>query len=130
MTQTLLIIDDNPDDIEIAKVSLARIDREITVEAALCGEAALELLQSGKALPALILLDLKMPGMSGFDFLRKIRADQRLQHLPVIIVTSSALEADEKKGQEAGADGFLHKAFEMDQFERNLKSVLNRWLNK
>jgi len=130
MTQTLLIIDDDPDDIEISKMTLARIDRGITVETALCGEAALELMQSGKALPALILLDLKMPGMSGFDTLRKIRADQRLQHLPVIIVTSSSLEADEKKGREAGADGFLHKAFDMDQFERDLKSVLDRWLNK
>jgi CheY-like chemotaxis protein len=130
MTRTILIIDDNPDDIKITQMSLARIDRGLKVETALRGETALELLQSGKALPTLILLDLKMPGMSGFDTLRKIRADQRLQHLPVIIVTSSSLEADKKMGYEAGADGFLHKAFDMDRFERDLKSVLDLWLNK
>jgi CheY-like chemotaxis protein len=130
MTRTILIIDDNPDDIKITQMSLARIGRGLKVETALRGETALELLQSGKALPTLILLDLKMPGMSGFDTLRKIRADQRLQHLPVIIVTSSSLEADKKMGYEAGADGFLHKAFDMDRFERDLKSVLDLWLNK
>jgi CheY-like chemotaxis protein len=130
MTRTILIIDDNPDDIKITQMSLARIGRGLKVETALRGETALKLLQSGKALPTLILLDLKMPGMSGFDTLRKIRADQRLQHLPVIIVTSSSLEADKKMGYEAGADGFLHKAFDMDRFERDLKSVLDLWLNK
>lgn len=128
MTQSILIIDDNPDDIEIARLTLARIDRSIQVATALSGEAALELLKSAKTLPALILLDLKMPGMDGFDILRKIRAAERLQHLPVIIVTSSALEADEKKGQKTGADGFLHKAFDMDRFEKDLKSVVDRWL--
>jgi two-component system response regulator len=130
MTRTILIIDDNRDDVEITKMALARIDRGLKVEIAWRGEAALEFLQSGKALPALILLDLKMPGMSGLDTLRKIRADERLQHLPVIIVTSSSLEADQQKGQEAGADGFLHKAFDVDRFERDLKSVLDRGLNR
>lgn len=130
MTQSILIIDDNPDDIEIARLTLARIDQSIQVATALSGEAALELLESAKALPALILLDLKMPGMNGFDTLRKIRAAERLQHLPVIIVTSSALEADEKKGQKTDADGFLHKAFDMDRFEKDLKSVVDRWLSQ
>jgi len=130
MTQTLLIIDDNPDDIEITKMSLARINREIKVTAAPRGEAALEFLRGEKILPALILLDLKMPGMSGFDTLRKIRADERLKHIPVIIVTSSSLEADEKMSYEAGADGFLHKAFDINLFGRELKSVLERWLDK
>lgn len=130
MTQTILIIDDSPDDIEIAQLAMTRIDRGLKVATALSGEAALKLLRSAKALPALILLDLKMPGMGGFDTLRKIRADERLQHLPVIIVTSSSLEADRQKGQETGADGFLHKAFDMDRFEKDLKSVLDRWLNR
>jgi DNA-binding response OmpR family regulator len=81
-------------------------------------------------LPSLILLDLKMPGMSGFDTLRIIRADKLMKHIPVIIVTSSSLEADKKMGYETGADGFLHKAFDIDQFERDLKSMLERWLHK
>jgi len=128
MTPMILIIDDNPDDVEITKRTLARMDRKVEVKTAPRGEAALELLHSGTALPELILLDLKMPGMSGFDTLRKIRADRRMKHIPVIVVTSSSLEADEKEGCEAGADGFLHKAFDIDLFGREIKAVLERWL--
>jgi CheY-like chemotaxis protein len=123
-----LIIDDNPDDVEITKRTLARIDREVKVETALGGEAALELLRGPKALPSLILLDLKMSGMNGLGTLRNIRGDERTKHVPVIIVTSSALEADEKDSYEAGADGFLHKAFERDRFVSDMKSVLKRWM--
>ena len=68
------------------------------VEAATGGEEALKHLRGGVTLPALILLDLKMPGMSGFDVLREIRADERLKPVPVIVVTSSSLESDRQTG--------------------------------
>jgi CheY-like chemotaxis protein len=128
ITHTILVIDDNPDDVEIARRILARMNRELKVETVQRGETALELLRSGTALPELILLDLKMPGMSGFETLRIIRADERLKHIPVIIVTSSSLEADKKEGYEAGADGFLHKAFDIDQFAGDIEDILKRWL--
>ena len=128
MTHTILIVDDNPDDVEITRRTLTRLDRELKVETAARGDAALELLRSGITLPALILLDLKMPGMSGFDTLRAMRADERLKHIPVIIVTSSSLEADEKEGCEAGADAFLHKAFDVDLFSKELRSLIERLL--
>ncbi len=128
MAHTILIVDDNPDDIEITRRILARMGRIVKVEAAPCGEAAMELLRKGIDLPSLILLDLKMPGMSGFDALRRIRADVRMKHIPVIIVTSSCLESDEKEAYAAGADCFVHKAFDIDQFGRDMKSLLERWL--
>lgn len=128
MTHTILIIDDNPDDVEIAKTILEQIERELKVETAPRGEVAFELLRTGKTLPSLILLDLKMPGMSGFDVLRKIRADVRLRHIPVIIATSSSLEADEKESYEAGADAFLHKAFDIDQFGNEMTTLIERLL--
>ena len=128
MTHTILIIDDNLDDVEIAKRILARMGRKWDLETAPRGEVALELLHSGTDLPSLILLDLKMPGMSGFDVLHKIRADERMKHIPVILVTSSSLEADEKKGYEAGADAFLHKAFDIDRFSKDMKSLMDRFL--
>ena len=128
MTHTILIIDDNPDDVEIAEITLARLDRELKVETAPRGDDALDLLRNGKALPSLILLDLKMPGMSGFDVLRNIRADKRTKLIPVIIVTSSTLEADEKASYEAGANGFLHKAFDINRFSSDLKSLLHKYM--
>lgn len=130
MAHTVLIVDDNPDDIEITKRVLSKQELGITVETAPRGEVALEHLRDGKALPALILLDLKMPGMSGFDTLREIRADSRLKNIPVIVVTSSALESDMKEAYASGADSFLHKSFDIDQFSKDIMHILERWLKK
>jgi CheY-like chemotaxis protein len=126
--QTILIIDDNEDDILLTELVLSRIAPQFRRVIAHKGERGLALLRDGRPLPAMILLDLKMPGMSGFDVLREIRADSRLQHIPVIVVTSSALEADEKEACSAGATSFLHKSFDMDQFSRNIESLLKRCL--
>lgn len=125
---SVLIVDDNPSEVVITKMVLSGIDHNIRVEVALRGEDALERLRSGEVLPSLILLDLKMPGMSGLDFLRELRADERMKHIPVIVVTSSSLEADEKWACAAGADGFLHKAFDIDKFSKDIKSFVDRWL--
>lgn len=124
---TVLIIDDDENDVLIAKRVLSRIDPKIRVEAAPSGEAGLALLQGARELPELVLLDLKMPGMNGFGTLRRIRADERLKDLPVVVVTSSSLDSDLKEAYEAGANSFLHKAFG-DQFHADITFVLKRWL--
>lgn len=126
--QTVLIIDDDQNEVMITKIVLSEIDPEIGVDAAFSGESGLALLRSGKPLPVLILLDLKMPRLSGIDVLHHIRADERLKHLPVIIVTNSALEADRQKSIEAGADAYLHKAFDIEHFSGDIKSLLQRYL--
>lgn len=127
--QTILIVDDNPDDIEITRIALAETGRRETLETAQRGELALERLRNHNGnLPALILLDLKMPGMGGINTLRQIRADERLKGIPVIVVTSSSLESDEREAYEAGADCFLHKAFDIDQFGSRLSYLLDRYL--
>ncbi len=92
------------------------------------GEAALELLQNQEALPSLIFLDLKMPGISGIDTLRRIRADERLRNIRVIIMTNSILASDKSASFAAGADGFLHKEFDVSLFGKDIKSILERWL--
>jgi two-component system response regulator len=130
MRQTVLIIDDSQDDILITKRILSKVSPQTRVEAVLSGKAGLEFLRDGKALPALILLDLKMPGMSGFDTLREIRSDEKLKKIPVIVVTSSALESDMKEAYASGADNFLHKAFNIEQFSEDIKNALEFWLKK
>jgi two-component system response regulator len=92
------------------------------------GETALALLRNSGELPSLMLLDLKMPGMSGIDTLRRMREDEELKHIPVVIVTNSTLESDRNAALNAGADGFIHKDFDMDKFGRDMKSLLDRWL--
>ncbi len=133
MTQTqntVLIIDDSQDDILITERVFSKIRPDIRTEFALSGEAGLARLRHGDGLPSLILLDLKMPGIGGFDTLRQIRADERLKDIPVVVLTSSSLESDVKESFAAGADFFLNKAFDIDQFSRDIEQVLDRWLKK
>jgi len=129
MTTSIMIIDDNPDDIEITRIVLEDIGRTEKVETATRGEEALKYLKSGVTLPAVILLDLKMPGMSGFDVLREIRADEKLKPIPVIVVTSSSLESDRQAARAGGANGFLFKEVDIDRFGSSLNAELHRLLH-
>lgn len=128
MRQSVLIIDDNQDDVLIAKRVLSRLKRGVRTEVASDGEAGLALLAAEETLPSLILLDLKMPRMGGIEVLRKIRGDHRFKGIPVIVVTHSALESDVSACVEAGANEVLHKAFDFELFSKEIETVLDRWL--
>ncbi len=128
MERTVLIIDDSEDDILLTRRVLAKIGRRIRTEAALNGERGLTLLREETALPSLVLLDLKMPGMDGLDVLRAIRSDERLRRIPVIVVTHSDLESDREASSKAGANSFLHKSVDLDRFAGELRKELERWL--
>ena len=93
----ILIVDDDPNDTELTKKVLSRSGCHVKVETVSLGEAALELLRKEDDLPSVIFLDLKMPGLSGIETLRMIRADERLRNIAVIILTNSLLEADKKE---------------------------------
>ena len=126
--QRILIVDDNPDDIELTRVALEERGWNVQVEACKNCEKALDGLREGKDLPALILLDLNIPGMGGIECLRQIRADQSLQSIPVIMVTMSSFGPDEKKAYDAGADLFLYKEIDIDRYSENLDTALKRVL--
>jgi two-component system, response regulator len=128
MAYTVLVVDDDPDDLEITRRALDKIGCGATCIMASRGEEALALLQGLAELPALILLDLKMPGMNGIDTLRQIRSDSRLKHIPVVIVTNSTLESDRRASLAAGANAFLHKAFDLEQYGRDIQGQLERWV--
>jgi len=128
MTQTVMVVDDDTDDIEITRRALEKNGHGVTFTAAPSGEAALALLRSSAVLPSLILLDLKMPGMSGIDVLRLIRSDERLKRVPVVVVTNSTLDSDRNAALDAGADGFLHKDFDLDRFGSDIQAQLERWI--
>ncbi|HBG17916.1 MAG TPA: hypothetical protein DDY32_01165 [Desulfobulbaceae bacterium] len=123
----IFIIDDSPTDIELTTIALEETGREIRVSSAPDGKSALALLRNGM-MPSLILLDLKMPGMSGIEVLRAIRADDRLREIPVVVFTSSSLESDREEALVAGASDYLEKSLSLYQISKDLASVLNRWL--
>jgi CheY-like chemotaxis protein len=128
MEPTILIIDDSEDDILLTKMVLAKVRGEIGVTAARDGEEGLALLRNGVELPALVLLDLKMPRMGGLDVLSAIRNDDRLRRMPVIIVTHSDLESDKEASYKSGANGYLNKSVDLDQFMKHIRSELEKWI--
>lgn len=127
-SETILVVDDNADDLELVKIALDALGCEVDVVEFMNGESALDMLRGGRQLPKLILLDLKLPGMSGIDTLREIRADAILKELPVFIVSSSVLETEKEDAIATGATGYLHKSFSIDVFIRDLGAVLKKWL--
>jgi len=128
MMQTVMIVDDDQDEIELLRRVLKKAGRVKNITTAQEGEAALELLRTRKVAPSLILLDLKMPGMGGIETVRQLRADACLKDIPVVIVTNSSLESDKQAAYDAGADAFLHKAFNMEQFGKDIKLLIDRWI--
>lgn len=124
----ILIVDDDPDDAEITRLVLLDSGRDLTVKMVDSGEEALQLLRDGEDLPAAMLVDIKMCGMSGIEMLRHMRADVCLKHIHVIILTNSTLDADMQRAYDAGADSFIHKSFDIDKFGRDIEGQLDRWL--
>ncbi len=124
----ILIVDDSPADIELTAIALEATGQEISVSSALDGQSALAMLRNGSGLPALVLLDLKMPGMGGIEVLREMRADDRLSDLPIVVVTSSPLEADRAEAIAVGANDYIQKPLSLDRFSKDLESILQRWL--
>ncbi len=129
MLPTILIIDDNEDDVLLMKVALEKTGRYFKTEVAASGEVGLALIREGKTPPKLVLLDLKMPGMDGLEVLREIRNDESFGRMPVVVVTHSDLKSDKQAAVEAGANSYLHKATDLDQFRKDLEYILERWLD-
>jgi CheY-like chemotaxis protein len=128
MMRRILIVDDNPDAIEITRIVLEEKGWDVQIEAYWNVEKALARLREVEDLPSLILLDLNIPGMGGISCLRQIRADQSLQSIPVIMVTASSYDLDEKKAYDSGADLFLYKDFNIDRYAENLDAALKRMM--
>lgn len=103
----ILAVDDEPLISRLVKVNLERAG--YAVETALNGLEALERLRSERPHPDLILLDMVMPYMDGFEFLRQIKADPNLEHIPVVWMTVRSRDADIIQGQASGAAHYLTK---------------------
>jgi CheY-like chemotaxis protein len=129
MQQKILIIDDSEDDILLTQMVLRKIRGTIKVEAASSGAAGLAHLRGGNSLPSLVLIDLKMPGMDGLNTLRAIRADERLCRIPVVVLTHSDLDSDREASYREGANSFMNKFVNLDQFAELLRNELERWIS-
>ncbi len=107
MSKRILIIEDHEDNREIMRVTLGAAGFEV-IEA-VTGDAGVAMAESER--PDLILMDIQLPGIDGYEATRIIKANPALRHIPIIVVTSYALSGDEVKAKEAGCNAYLAKPF-------------------
>lgn len=112
MAKSILLIDDDSRNI-FALSAVLKAKGFVVVPAAGMHEAFV-LLQNHRAVGT-ILLDMMMPGMDGYEALRRLKADERLRHIPVIAVTAQAMAGDREKCLTAGADDYLSKPVDVDK---------------
>jgi CheY-like chemotaxis protein len=117
MTARILVVDDVPQNVRLLEAVLA--PRGYTVVTATSGEEALERLEGVD----LVLLDVVMPGIDGYEVCRRLRADERTSFLPVVMVTASG-EREKREAIEAGADDFVAKPFDHDELLARVRSLL------
>jgi DNA-binding NarL/FixJ family response regulator len=117
----ILIIDDNP---EIVQEILPEYGYEVTV--ALDGQKGLEILESEGSTFNLILLDVMMPNINGWDVLRAIRNNDKIKHLPVIMMTALDSEVDQVSGLKVGADDYITKPFKIPTLLARIEALMRR----
>ena len=119
---TVLVIDDEKDLLELVRYNLEKEHLEVIT--ASDGQSGLEIALRHK--PDLVLLDLMMPGMSGLDVCRQLRADARIGRVPIIMLTAKAAETDKIIGLEMGADDYITKPFSVREMLARVRAVLRR----
>jgi two-component system response regulator len=132
----ILLVEDNPDDVELTLHALRNEKLANNIHVARDGEEALEFLfgsgnHTGRSFehpPKLILLDLKLPKVDGMEVLKRLKADPRTKTIPVVILTSSKEERDLANGYGLGANSYIQKPVDFDQFRETVKNVGLYWL--
>jgi two-component system, response regulator len=135
-TKTILLVEDNPDDRELTLHAFqhGHIGNEVALAAD--GVEALEYLfcegrhaqRDRHHMPAVILLDLKLPRIDGLEVLRRIRDDARTRLLPVVILTSSKEDQDLINGYSLGANSYIRKPVDFDKFNEAIRQLGLYWL--
>jgi two-component system, response regulator len=123
----ILLVEDNPDDVELTIRAFKKNNIANDIVVARDGAEALEQLQAAE-LPAVVLLDLKLPKVDGLEVLRRVRANERTALLPVVILTSSREERDLVSGYSLGANSYVRKPVDFAEFLEAVKQLGLYWL--
>ena len=134
--KTILLVEDNADDEALTMRALSRNGLGDRVQVAHDGVEALEFLfcqgafagRDTEQMPAVTLLDLKLPRVDGLEVLRQVRGDERTRRLPVVILTSSREENDLARGYGLGANSYIRKPVDFAEFMDVVKRVGDYWL--
>jgi CheY-like chemotaxis protein len=132
----ILLVEDNPDDEALTLRALKKKNIANEVVIARDGAEALDYLfgtgtfkdRDGSILPAVILLDLKLPKIDGLEVLKRIRADQRTRFLPVVVLTSSNEDQDLLNSYSQGCNSYIRKPVDFDEFAEAIAQLGLYWL--
>jgi len=125
--RSILLVEDNPDDEVLTLRALRRNNLQNEIMVARSGQEALDVLNQSTVLPCVVLLDLKLPKIPGLEVLRRIRANDRWRSLPVVLLTSSKEERDIAEGYELGANSYVCKPVDFQQFTAAVSQLGLYW---
>jgi CheY-like chemotaxis protein len=125
----ILLVEDNPNDELLALRALKQSTVQCSVAVAHDGIEALEFLfDVANPIPELVLLDLKLPRMRGLEVLKRIRAEERTRRVPVVLFTSSNQPSDILNCFDSGANSFVRKPMDFNEYLECLAKVAEYWL--
>ena len=134
----ILLVEDNPDEEELALIAFERSgvsgksifvvrDGQEAVDYLLAEGTFLD--RDMKDMPKVIFLDINLPKLNGLEVLKRIRNDMRISLIPVVLLTSSDEESDMLEGYRSGANSFIRKPYDFNEFISNINLLGNYWLN-
>lgn len=132
----ILLLDDDPQDEMLMTRTLRKINLSNRLEVVRDGQQALDFLlgegefadRAGRPLPAVVLLDISLPRLSGLEVLERLRANPRTNMLPIVMMTSSDEEADRMRSYRNGANSFVHKPLDFTEFAETVAHLGVYWL--
>jgi len=129
----ILLVEDNPDHVELTLKALGYNNVLNEVHLVTNGEEALDFLHkrgeyTDSPQPGLILLDIKLPKVDGIEVLRRIKADPKLKSIPVVMLTTSESEKEIEESYRCGANSYIVKPMDFEQFVRMIKELKLYWL--
>ncbi|MEO7559867.1 MAG: response regulator [Nitrosospira sp.] len=130
MTPPILLIEDNPMDVDLTRRAFIRHNLSNPLQVARDGQEALDLIEkwkAGESMPVVILLDLKLPKVSGLEVLRVIRAHPDFRTIAVVILTSSAEDRDIHEAYSLGANSYIVKPVDFDKFIEVARQIELYW---
>ncbi|MEX2586596.1 MAG: response regulator [Actinomycetota bacterium] len=124
----ILLVEDDPGDVLLIREALAESCAPIHIEVASNGEEAIEFLAQegafgGAERPDLVLLDLNLPRLGGLDVLKRIKHDDDLRSIPVVVLTTSRTQGDVQSSYELHANAYVSKPVEVEQFLRAVRGI-------
>ena len=128
----ILVVEDNPGDVELIRRTFAAMDIPNHVAVVSDGREALEYLQKvitegRQPLPNLVLLDLNLPKLDGREVLEAIKGNPDLRHIPIAVFTSSQSEKDIANAHQAGANCYIVKSIDLNEFQESLWQLVKSW---